>query len=345
MKKIRLLIDDGLLLAREKPTGIGWYTLNLLEELPKLGVEVKRIHYKDLFCSLPAPVKRLIYLAFSRKNRVRDDVDVIHYTNYYVSPGKHRAATVSTIHDLTSYHFPETLPSGYRRYNRWAIACAVKYADLVLTPSQAIKRELLETFPNMREDRIQVVFQDIRDVFFQPYQGEFPREHFLYVGVLEKRKNLEFLIRAFGEFNKDHAESRLVLIGKRGFGSDDIAQTIAQTRNVIHHSYMPDDRLLEMYRKAHAVIMPSVYEGFGRPVVEAMAMGLPVIASDIPTNRELFDRHGRIALFGLSKTEELQSLFAKAYTAPAERIDYGDLTMYRTTEVARRHMDAYLSLL
>ena len=54
---------------------------------------------------------------------------------------------------------------------------------------------------------------------------------------------------------------------------------------------------MEMYQKSYALIMPSLYEGFGRPVIEAMALGLPVIASDIPTNRELYERHGGIYLF------------------------------------------------
>jgi len=345
MRNFRLLIDDGLMLAREKPTGIGWYTLNLLKELPRLGIDVKGVKYSNLFCSLPAPLKRLMYLFLSRQNRSRNDIDIVHYTNYYVSPDRHRAKVVSTIHDLTSFYFPETLPTNYRRYNHWAIQCAVKFSDLILTPSEAVKNELRKEFPALSENKIQVVFQDIRDLFFTAPRTPVDREHFLYVGVLEKRKNLEFLIRTFGTFNAKFPQSRLVLIGKPGFGFESIEKAMSEVQNVVHHNYMPDDQLLSMYRKSHALIMPSVYEGFGRPVVEAMAMGLPVIASDIPTNRELMNRHGKIDLFDLTRPEELTSLLEKHLNAPPSIIDYGDLGIYRATAIAQRHAEAYLGLL
>ena len=74
-------------------------------------------------------------------------------------------------------------------------------------------------------------------------------------------------------------------------------------------------------------------------------MGLPVIASDIPTNRELFKRHGNIHLYDLTKPEELQTCREKTFTAPPATIDYGSLDRYRTGEVARRHVEAYSTLL
>lgn len=342
---MKLLIDDGLMLARGKPTGIGWYTLNLMHELPKLGVEISGIQYSKLFCTLPAGLKRLLYLGRSLKNCSRNDIDLVHYTNFYVPPRGHRAKVVSTIHDLTVFFHPETLPRNYRWYSRLAITNAVNHADLLLVPSDTVKRELLERFNRLRAEKIKVVFQDIRDLFFQAGKTNLPREHFLYVGVLEKRKNLEMLVREFGRFGDKFKDAKLVLIGKPGFGFEDIARTIAQTRNVIHANYIPDDRLADMYHKAYALLMPSFYEGFGRPVVEAMAMGLPVIASDIPTNRELFQRHGKIHLFNLAKPEELQAGLEKIFTTSISAIDYGNLDLYRTGEVARKHLDAYLTLI
>ncbi len=342
---MKLLIDDGLMLARGKPTGIGWYTLNLMSELPKLGVEVLGINYSKWFCALPAGLKRLFYLGLSLKNCSRRDIDIVHYTNFYVPPRRHRAKVVSTVHDLTVFSHPETLPGNYRWYSRLAITNAAHHAALLLVPSEAVKTELLGRFGHLQAHNIRVVYQDIRELFFRGSKTNVPREHFLYVGVLEKRKNLEMLIREFGRFGEKFKDAKLVLIGKPGFGFEDIARTIAQTRNVVHLNYLPDDGLADMYHKAYALIMPSLYEGFGRPVVEAMAMGLPVIASDIPTNRELFHRHGKIQLFCLAKPEELQFCLEKVFTALPAAVDYGELNLYRTREVARRHLEAYLTLL
>jgi len=341
MRDIKVFIDDGLMLAREKPTGIGWYTLNLMRELPGLGIQVKRKKYSDLFCSMPTPIKRIVYLAASFGNCLRKDVDLIHYTNFYVPPCRHRVPVVSTIHDLTSYLYPQTLPASYRYYCRFAVACAVKYADLILTPSEAVKIELLDRFKTLTDDKVKVVFQDIRDLFFTAVKTDVAKEHFLYVGVLEKRKNLEMLIRTFSRFSENFKNAKLVLIGKPGFGFDEINQAIGQSKNVVYYNYMPDDELVKMYNKSHALIMPSLYEGFGRPVIEAMALGLPVIASNIPTNRELLQRHGKIELVNLTRPEELLSLLETLLTTPRARIDYGNLDMYRTTEVAHRHVEAY----
>jgi glycosyltransferase involved in cell wall biosynthesis len=342
---MKILIDDGLMLARGKPTGIGWYTLNLMSELPKLGVQVSGVKYSKLFCALPAGLKRLLYLGSSLRNCRRTDIDLVHYTNFYVPPRRHRAKVVSTVHDLTVFYHPETLVRNYRWYSRLAITNAVRHADLLLVPSEAVKGELLDRFKNLGDENIKVVYQDIRDLFFQAGKALLPKEHFLYVGVLEKRKGLETLIREFGRFGKKFTEAKLVLIGKPGFGFEDIARAIGQTRNVVHANYLPDDQLVAMYRRAYALIMPSLYEGFGRPVVEAMAMGLPVIASDIPTNRELFNRHGKIHLYDLAKPEELQTCLEKIFTAPPAVMDYGNLDLYRTGEVARRHVEAYSTLL
>ena len=338
---IKLLIDDGLMLARDKPTGIGWYTLNLIKELPSLGIDVRKNNYSEFFKKLPAPVKRVIYVFSSFRNCTRTDVDLIHYTNFYVPPRRHLAKVVVTIHDLTAYRFPDTLPACYRRFNRFSIENAVKFADMILTPSEAVKSELIDKFPHLADEKIKVVYQDIRDLFFNAPKSNLPREHFLYVGMLERRKNLPFLIDTFSRFAQKHKDAKLVLIGKPGFGFSEIKAAIDRSANVVQCDYSADDSLVEKYRKAYALIMPSLYEGFGRPVIEAMAMGLPVIASDISTNSELHNRHGKINLYSNSNAEELIDLLERIFTGSCEMVDYGNLDMYRTSEIARRHMEAY----
>ena len=327
------------MLAREKPTGIGWYTLNLINQLPQLGIEVKKNNYSKIFKKLPTPIKRACYIFSSFRNCTRTDINLIHYTNYYVPPKQHRAKVIATIHDLTAYLFPDTLPAAYRRFNRFSIKNAVKFADMILTPSEAVKSELLEKFPTLTDKKIKVIYQDIRDLFLIAPKTNLPPEHFLYVGMLEKRKNLAFLIDTFSRFAKDHNSSKLILVGKPGFGYSEIKAALNRSTNVTIQPYATDETLIRMYQKSHALIMPSLYEGFGRPVIEAMALGIPVIASDIPTNRELHSRHGNMNLY--SNPDELIDLLQKLHTQNHNFISYGDLSIYRATQIARKHLQAY----
>ena len=101
---------------------------------------------------------------------------------------------------------------------------------MILTPSAAVKSELLGEFPELSNEKIKVVYQDVRDLFFTAPKLNLQPEHFLYVGMLEKRKNLCFLIDAFSAFARKNKSAKLILVGKPGFGFGEIGRRLVDRR-------------------------------------------------------------------------------------------------------------------
>jgi alpha-1,3-rhamnosyl/mannosyltransferase len=214
---------------------------------------------------------------------------------------------VVTVHDLTAFLHPDTLPRLYAAYNRFMIKRAMRRADVILTVSESVKQEIADRFPTAAA-KTRAVYPGhyhrvsdaaVADSYESPLlQGLQEKKFFLFVGTVEKRKNLGVLIEAYKQLCADHPSPAyaLVIAGRDGFGAEmyhDMAKNEPVSGDIRFAGYVSAADRTKLYSEAAAFVFPSVYEGFGSPQTECMAFGLPLLASDIPTNREISHGYGR----------------------------------------------------
>lgn len=217
-------------------------------------------------------------------------VEVFHATNFVLPPLR-RAAGVVTIHDLTYLRFPETVSAASLRY-RELVPRSLYRADVVCTPSEAVAAEVRAEYGTAE---VVVTPLGVDESWFgvtRPdaawlAEHDLPERYLLFVGTLEPRKNLPTLLTAYRSLRAEHPETPpLVLIGARGWGPALSTAGLPQEA-VVTPGYLDQAVLQRAVAAADALVLPSRYEGFGIPPLEAFACGTPVIASDIPVLREV----------------------------------------------------------
>src|SRR5438034_612240 len=192
--------------------------------------------------------------------------DVLHCPTYR-GPVRPRVPFVVTVHDVAVLRHPETFNRWPRSYSPRVVPRVLRAARGVIAVSEFTRRELIELLA-VPEARIHVVPNAVEDEFTQDGPAE-PGEYVLAVGTLEPRKNLNRLVEAA---RRSHTELRIV--GARGWGGVEVAGN-----GVRWLGEVSDAELARLYRGAACVAYPSLYEGFGIPVLEAMACGAPVVTS------------------------------------------------------------------
>jgi len=201
---------------------------------------------------------------------------------------------VVTIHDV----IPLVLPWAFPPRHRWVLATALvrirKQAEMVIVPSTAaaedvvhflrVERERISVIPMGCEPRFQPVEEPVRAVALRR-RYDLPERYILFVGTLEPRKNVQTLLQAFAQVIAEMPQDDLTLViaGGKGWGGEDYMSTVDALKlhdHVRFAGFVGDDHLPELYRGALLFVYPSLYEGFGLPVLEAMACGTPVITSN-----------------------------------------------------------------
>jgi len=215
----------------------------------------------------------------------------------HVLPLVHPRRSVVTVHDLGYLHFPEAHRPFERWYLDWSTRFNCRAAARVLALSEATRRDLVQRYRVPRE-KIQVVYPGVRKGM-EPEAGpvrarEVLRKYglrspyYLYVGTLQPRKNLVRLVQAFAQARQSWSGAEeegpsLVLVGKKGWQYESLVQEVERLgleEWVTFPGYVPDEDLPALLGGALAFVFPSLYEGFGLPIVEAMSCGAPVICSD-----------------------------------------------------------------
>ncbi len=302
---MRILLEDGF--SVEKGTGVGRYTQNLANELRRHpAVELLPQPERRFIRKVrPLVARRTVYAAWLEtgfQNQARKlEADLIHFTNHLVPHSrKSKAKYVVTIHDLTAWKLPEAFSPFYVRYIRAVVPQAVKFADLVLCPSDAIRNEVIERF-SLKEKMVRTAW-NADPLLPRPsartqeeLSGQLrkrlglQRPFVLFVGTLERRKNVTTLVEAFAHIAKS-SDLQLVMVGRPGFGFSEIETLIKRQAipdRYILAGYVSDEELALLYMLASLFVYPSRYEGFGIPLVEAMSFGLPIVASRIPASEEV----------------------------------------------------------
>ena len=297
---IRIAIDGNEANVEEK-VGVSVYTQNLLNFFHKksnknllfdvylrntpnqsMPHETKYFKYKIikgkiLWSQLFLPLN----LLFKKKNDVF--FSPAHYT-----PRFSKTASIVTIHDLSFHYYPEDfLKHDLFKLKNWT-KYSIKKAKRIIAVSQSTKRDLIK-FYDVPEDKIQVIYNGfeknntnlkldkkiIKKIETTPY--------ILYVGTLQPRKNLPTLIDSFSEFVKTNPAFKLIITGKKGWLYKVIFDKVMNLKlesKVIFTDFVTDATLKELYKNAFCLVLPSFYEGFGIPILEAMNQGCPVISSN-----------------------------------------------------------------
>lgn len=230
----------------------------------------------------------------------------------HVMPLIHPKNTIITIHDVAFRRFPESYGWFSRTYLNFGAKFAVKRAKKIIVPSETTKQDLIR-FYQADPDKIIVIplgFQapdiELTNEDIATALNEYhlrPRHYFLFVGRIESKKNLKVLIQAFKEIHKHHPYMKLVLAGKPGVGFSGILRE-TDDDNIILTDYISEKEKWSLMANCLAFTFPSLFEGFGLPLLEAMAAGVPIVSSEIPTSYEIAKNN---ALF--FKTNDPAGLF------------------------------------
>jgi glycosyltransferase involved in cell wall biosynthesis len=300
-RKLRIGVD--IRPFYEPLTGVGWYLYYLLHELAKFD-DVELVLFGDaritdlgphLHVDLPAnaelkmfdlrgkglgrldrPITAAAYVALIELS----GCDVFFAANYFL-PRLHGAVArrrVITIHDLTYKRFPELLQKETLENLDRQMMREITIADAIVCVSEATRQDLLRYYAVDPERAVAIHSGLGSPSSAEPVAG-LPSRYVLFVSTIEPRKNLETLIDAYERLRASGAyDGGLVVVGKVGWKSEALVPRL-RGAGIVHLDYLPAAHLATVYKRAEVFVFPSIFEGFGFPLLEAMARGVPTIAA------------------------------------------------------------------
>ena len=300
---------DGTTLKSER-SGIGFYTEHLVAGLLALDGEYQYIVFSNSKVScdwIPAawvhmgqgfPIRGIWMQAILPLLLRQARVDVCHYTNY-LAPLLSRCPAIVTIHDMSVTLLPRHSPLKKRLLLRLLIPLVARKAEAIITVSDASRQDIIRVL-GVPEQKVHRIYEGVSQTF-RPVEDEeevrrvaerygLRGRYFIAVGTVEPRKNLVRLARAFSTFlDRTRSDVQLLVVGGRGWRSGPILGEMKGLLGeaLVWPGYAPSADLPCLYTGAMALVYPSLYEGFGLPLLEAMACGTPVISSNASSLREV----------------------------------------------------------
>ena len=299
MGKLRVAVDARPLSGTL--TGIGRYTYEILKRLIKLDSDIEWYLYShrplnpelselsdcqlrltaDLFS--PFNTKSFIQVMYPYWAR-KDRVDIFWSPRHQLPMMLPRnMKKVVTIHDLTWKYYPESM----RRFG-WLLDAlfmpySLKISNRVLAVSRSTKRAILKEF-KLPEDIIEVTPLAASNMKIEKALTLEKEKYFLFVGTIEPRKNIFNILQAFKlSLDKNILIQKMVIVGAKGWRQARLREFLIELDIEDHVEFLgfvDDEKLAQLYQRAYALIWPSLYEGFGLPILEAQSFGVPVITSD-----------------------------------------------------------------
>lgn len=298
---------DATLLRSKFLTGVEKYVVNLLWAIGQEKHPFSFIVFIQQGC--PQPIKENLQKSFDvcilpSNNRLiidqfllptyarKREVDLMHFPVFGASPfyrGKH----ILTIHDATFWKYPETISKGGRFYYKPLFGQSIKRASTIITVSNSSKEDICCFFPDAAK-KVKVIHEALDIGFEQLARSSDEAQkpfvdcpYILSVGTLEPRKNLKTFVEAFIQLKQQYAiPHKLVLTGRAGW-LDNWSVPEDVKDEIIFTGYVTDQELVSLYKSAALYVFPSIYEGFGFPLLEAMICGIPIIASKVSSLPEI----------------------------------------------------------
>jgi len=322
---MRIGIDARAILNPEKvaPTGVANYVWQLIKNLLEIdksnqyilffdfkvrdkdvkrfsqpNVKIKFFPFSDYKKYMPAAYSEILGMA----TFAREKMDVLHTTSpLYRVPASYRGKIVTTFYDFAPYRAGELFPRLSTAKLKTLYSFAAKKSDRIIAVSDSTKKDVKE-FLGFPEDKITTIYNGIDKRFFE--EEGFSKDdvkkaygilgkYILFLGTLEPRKNLSRVLDAFAIFKKNYPSNfdyQLVVAGKKGWLTEEYFQQtkdLGIADDVVFTGYVGGDELKPLYTNAEFFVMPSLWEGFGQTVVEAMACGAPCLVSKISSIPEI----------------------------------------------------------
>jgi glycosyltransferase involved in cell wall biosynthesis len=311
-------IAINLLPFREKIAGAGKYAQNIIREISRLNsndvdyylfvskkgrinfeTDKKNFHYVVAKFNPDFVLERIFWEQLIFPFKLKRLVPDIVFTPSVAIPFLYNGKFYTTIHDLAYKKSKNKYSLLRRSYVRLVTAVAVKKSDIVFTVSDFSKREIEKEF-RVKNKKILITYNGVDDIFFNEYSHEqkllfkekysLPANYILYVGAIEPAKNIDKLLIAFAEFLKEHEEELyLVLTSGVGWKKEyifSLIKSLSIYNRVVLLPYIPENDLPLLYKCSQMLIYLSTYEGFGIPILEAMASEVPVICSQSEAIKE-----------------------------------------------------------
>lgn len=290
--------------------GIGVYTANLLKSFENVaGLDVRRFYYPPTLASsfgsydgasvsrlhLPYPVSgffsHVLNLTDVNNRLIKSQVDIFHCTDYKI-PKLKAVPVIATLYDAIQLKNPEWASGRLRKLKNKVLRNSAAWADHIITISDFVVEDVVEYW-GVSKDNVSVVHCGVDDVWFHKLPDHeielvkssynIEKSYILFVGTFQPRKNIGRIIDAYMLLPASYKkENTLVLVGKEGWGSDALRGKIDKLVNngeCIRITNASDSDVHCLYQAASVFLFPSLYEGFGLPILEAFASGVPVITS------------------------------------------------------------------
>lgn len=352
--------------------GIGSYIQNLISALTELESkhtysllvgpdDIQRIRCSPDWRKYSTPYRRysLGELVLLGRQARRLGADIVHEPHYTLPIGL-KGRSVVTIHDLIHLKMPQFFSPSQRMYAHTVIGHAVRHAGAVIVDSQKTKDDILDTF-NVQEQDVEVVHLGVRPIFrkledrtiverFLSAAG-LKQPYVLYVGNVKPHKNIRTLLSAFAQIRPQQGDLELVFVGgscKEDSSLSEQAHRLGILGAVRDLHHVSDEELICAYNGADVLVLPSLYEGFGYPVLEAMACGTPTVVSSAGSLPEVAGKASLIV--DPSRAEELAQAILSVVQDPEMRKDLiakGKINVQRFSwkTTGRKTMDVYEKVL
>lgn len=291
-------IDASRALKTKFKTGTEHYTAEIIKALAKIDSENQYVLYspKPPLGELASLPSNFIYkiMPFPRLwSQVRLSLEflfkkpAVFFEPAHTVPLIHPKNTVITIHDLGFKYFPELYTPLERRYHNFSADFSAHHAKIVIVPSENTKKDLI-LFYKLPADKIRVIPHGINHSLYHPAKQPVldTKPYLFFIGRLEEKKNILGLLEAYSLLRQEREiKHKLVLAGKPGFGYEKIKERIlrfppAIQADIVELGYVPEEEVAGWMRHASLFLFPTFFEGFGLPIIEAMASNVPVVCSN-----------------------------------------------------------------